>query len=802
MNKKGGFLLMKIKKLPLVAFVVALMLCFSAGLMAAPLEHDVTNNDVVIEACEGECPGHIIKGVNIMVGGNIQILDGSHKISLDNTYINMAQTADDVTNSDVIQEYSALYIAEGVENVEITLVGFVYLSGAYGVYSLADELSFTGDETTTLYVTTSLDAGMYSDGDLTFKGGTFDLSSGAGFVPQYGLPYRYALSVGGMFTVEDALLEADGRGVTEYAGRALDDGALPDDVVICGIRANEMKVVDSEVKIFNENIAVAEGYEGDYLNIALDVISLDVENSVIKAEAGKGSHSYGIRCGQYANIKGSEVTATGGAATWESLGLDAYYAMNVYADESTLYLNGGKSDYISAGGDITKMEAVNNSSVYADGGEAKRYSSGMVGVLLNVENSNVHGYGDIATDTDVVDGEGVFSEGLYFVTIDGKNCEIYGEAGKALASTGISATEITIDGGLIYGYGSDEGEDSVGIYLVPDTYSSDEEVPTKFEITNGNVIAIGGDQGFDTDDAFAGISYKADENATPEVKTDFEGAEFYFGNTYKMVYNANGVKAENMPADEDRYYGENFLISKKVPTADGFKFLYWSDEPDGSGNCYLPEDDNMFGMNNEGYELYAIWECAGGADCPLRNFSDLDATAWYHDGICFCLETGLMMGTGATTFEPNGETTRAMIVTTLYRMNGEPGVETAAKFSDVKDGAWYADAVAWAYEIGLAEGYEDGTFRPDRTATREELAAFLFRMAACYGEEATEVEIPAAYTDKDDVSDWAVSAMAWAVDSGIITGMTENTLVPQGVSTRAQLATMLERFELSLISEE
>ena len=88
--------------------------------------------------------------------------------------------------------------------------------------------------------------------------------------------------------------------------------------------------------------------------------------------------------------------------------------------------------------------------------------------------------------------------------------------------------------------------------------------------------------------------------------------------------------------------------------------------------------------------------CDGGAQCPLRAFADLNATAWYHDGIHYCLENGLMNGTGANTFSPNGATSRAMIATILWRLSGSPVVNYAMTFTDVEPGSWYAEAVRWA----------------------------------------------------------------------------------------------------------
>ena len=222
---------------------------------------------------------------------------------------------------------------------------------------------------------------------------------------------------------------------------------------------------------------------------------------------------------------------------------------------------------------------------------------------------------------------------------------------------------------------------------------------------------------------------------------------------------------------------------------------------DANGTFFKAEDDNDVSLNGEDMVYTAVWKCVGSQNCILREFDDLNAKAWYHDGIEHCLERNIMQGMSQTAFEADTAATRAMIVTTLYRMAGERQVEFQNDFSDVPADAWYTDAVNWAVDCGIVNGYDDGSFRPDQPATREELAAFLFRMAEYYGLNGTTSELPDRFADKDDVSVWAVPALEWAVDWNIMNGLDEETLAPQGNASRAQLATVLYRFELSLIGE-
>ena len=189
-------------------------------------------------------------------------------------------------------------------------------------------------------------------------------------------------------------------------------------------------------------------------------------------------------------------------------------------------------------------------------------------------------------------------------------------------------------------------------------------------------------------------------------------------------------------------------------------------------------------------KMSAAADCPRDESCPLSGFSDLDADAWYHDGIHYCLDEGLMAGTGSVIFAPDAATSRAMIVTILWRLQGCPEAAGAAAFTDVAPGAWYAGAVAWAVSEGIAEGYDDGSFRPDDAITREQLAAMLWRYAAKPAAEDTL----SAFSDGAETGSWARQAMNWAVGSGLITGVSSSVLDPGGQAVRAQAAVILMRF--------
>lgn len=155
-----------------------------------------------------------------------------------------------------------------------------------------------------------------------------------------------------------------------------------------------------------------------------------------------------------------------------------------------------------------------------------------------------------------------------------------------------------------------------------------------------------------------------------------------------------------------------------------------------------------------------------------------------------------MAGTSATTFGPDVTTTRGMIATILWRLEGSPQVDYAMAFDDVAANSWYAEAIRWAASEGIVSGYGDGKFGPDDIITREQMAAMLYRYAQYKGYDVSVGEDTniLSYTDFEDLSEYAIPAMQWAVGAGIISGTSESTLGPRGNASRAQVAVILTRY--------
>lgn len=172
-----------------------------------------------------------------------------------------------------------------------------------------------------------------------------------------------------------------------------------------------------------------------------------------------------------------------------------------------------------------------------------------------------------------------------------------------------------------------------------------------------------------------------------------------------------------------------------------------------------------------------------------KRFVDVAPSSWYANNVAFVTARELFSGTSATQFIPNASMSRGMLATVLYRLEGEPEV-AGTSFIDVPDGKYYSDAISWAAANDILEGYGNGKFGPDNPITREQLAVILWRYA---GSPKSGMHLE-HYTDHDKISNWALDAVRWAVEEGIITGIDDVTLSPQGLATRAQVAAILERF--------
>ena len=223
-------------------------------------------------------------------------------------------------------------------------------------------------------------------------------------------------------------------------------------------------------------------------------------------------------------------------------------------------------------------------------------------------------------------------------------------------------------------------------------------------------------------------------------------------------------------------------LTDYTPIREGYEFTGWYADED------LMEKITSIRLTRN-TTVYAGWE-----EIKENPFTDVSKNDWFYDDVMFVFNNELMIGTSDTTFTPYGTTTRAMVATTIWRMEGEPDATGANGFTDVENGKWYTEAITWAAEKDITGGYGNGIFGTNDPVTREQLAGFFYNYAKYKGYDTKVTGSIDRFTDKGDISDWAARAMKWAVGYGLIQGKDNNILDPQGYATRAEFAAMLHRF--------
>ena len=208
---------------------------------------------------------------------------------------------------------------------------------------------------------------------------------------------------------------------------------------------------------------------------------------------------------------------------------------------------------------------------------------------------------------------------------------------------------------------------------------------------------------------------------------------------------------------------------------------------DPTATLIITEDAVIVGAENIEYKT-----CDGGEDCFSKTFTDLNTNRWYHVYTDYVIARGLMNGMSSTQFAPEANLTRGQLVTTLYRLAGEPEVTEPATFADVAEGRYFTDAIAWAEDLGIAEGITETEFAPEGAVTREQAVAFLYRYVVNYlGQEPAKGGDLSIFRDAGKISDYAREAMAWATAEGFLEGYGDSTVGPRNPVTRAQMAKFL-----------
>lgn len=251
--------------------------------------------------------------------------------------------------------------------------------------------------------------------------------------------------------------------------------------------------------------------------------------------------------------------------------------------------------------------------------------------------------------------------------------------------------------------------------------------------------------------------------------------------TYTLTFETNGGNAISKVTKNK---GTTIDLAQYAPTKSGATFEGWyADKGLTKKITSVKLDANT--------TVYAKWTEAPVSGLP---FKDVKTADWFYNDVKYVYEKGMMAGTAADVFAPNTTTTRAMIVTILYRLEGSPAVTGTSAFVDVPAGQWYTDAVNWAAANQIVKGTSATTFAPNASITREQMAAILYRYAQYKGYDVTKNADLSGYSDNGQVSAYAKDALAWANAAKLINGVTNTTLVPQGNATRAQVSAILHRF--------
>ena len=323
------------------------------------------------------------------------------------------------------------------------------------------------------------------------------------------------------------------------------------------------------------------------------------------------------------------------------------------------------------------------------------------------------------------------------------------------------------------------------------TWSSDnEDVATVDQ--NGNVKAISQGQAVITATANDGSGVQA--TCTVTVRKKSSGGSVFF---WDLKFDTNGGSDINTVTEWEY---STIDLDEYVPKKEGYKFVGWYADKDLTkkiDEVYLTEDTTVYAkwekiaeeVPEEPEEVEETEETA------TISFKDVKESDWFYEAVSYAVENGLMSGMSEDIFAPNTPLTREMLAVVLYNVEGQPESAEANTFTDVKGDMWYTDAILWANENGIVAGYDNGAYGVGDLITREQFATILYRYAQFKGYDTTQGGMAVReFSDYEAISDYARPAVAWAVNAGIMGGMDNGTLNPQGKATRAEAATMLMNF--------
>lgn len=592
---------------------------------------------------------------------------------------------------------------------------------------------------------------------------------------------------------------------------------------------------------------------------ALGIISvygdIIIEDGTVTVIGGEGALASGLASNSDIIIKGGEVTATGGEAP-NGTGAGILSASgNVVIEGGEVTANGSdaSSSYstgiMSFYGDIT----VEDGNVTVNGGNGTR-SYGLYGNNISITGGVVTAEGDslaiFSSVTSVGDGLGVYDKSgaviespdfntLTYAKIDEYTVQKYrltwsnGDGGSYEQDVDCD-TVITVPdneffndtmrktGYTITGWTNEEGYNVGDLMPAQDLTFTAQYTANTYTITfdpNGgdvetaSMTTVNGKLATLPTPTRSGYSFSGWFDAETggnkiTTVTIFDGDKTVYAQWRRKSSGGGGLSSYTVKFEENggtevanKFVAKNSkLTAPTAPTKDGFTFEGWYTEKE------LTTAYDFDTKVIKSFTLYAKWSedtnedgnkpGTSGHNCPSLKFSDLDITQWYHLDTDYVIEKDIFRGTTEKTFTPNGNITRAMMITVLYRAEEEPEVIGETTFEDIDENAYYAKAVVWGQQNGIVKGYSETEYAPEQDILREQIAAIMHRYAKYKGYDVSIGENTniLSYEDFDEISEYAIPSMQWAAGSGMIKGRTESTLNPDASATRVEIAAMLHRF--------
>lgn len=463
-------------------------------------------------------------------------------------------------------------------------------------------------------------------------------------------------------------------------------------------------------------------------------------------------------------------------------------------DKSHVYNNSFTSAIFTISDDATIYTNVaNDSRLNADGGE----------IFGDVTNAVYSEYGAVIAGTEGAADSTKFSGAV-------TNNETGTIAGGTFTHTVTNnVNTVTNNGGTILGGDFSKASLSGQLVITFEPNNGDKSSKQKVDwSTDGAELLVPTPEPTKEGHTFEGWYY---DNNGKNTKWDFETDRAKYTMTLTAQWKANTSSSGGGGGGGTTYYtltfetngggnmqairaarGKTLDLSAYTPMRDGYDFGGWYADKDLTQRI---TEIKLSGSKT----VYADWKKRepNEPDAVKNPFADVNAGDWFYRDVLFSYEKGLMSGMDAAAFAPYANTTRAQIAVIFYRMEGSPAVEGENSFADVVRGsgtAWFYDAVTWAQKNGIMGGYDNSSFAPNDPITREQLAAIFYRYAQYKGYDTTQGGMAIReFGDYESISDYAMSAMAWAVNTGLVKG-DSNLLYPKGTATRAEIAAMLHRF--------